>query len=77
MRLRYIITVNALKRDWDCQFAYILALAKKSLQKIDVEADFGRVLRLPYAKQQPTELLNLSYVFTCQAHFQETFYKNC
>ena len=32
----------------------------------------GRVLRLPYTRKQPDELLNLSYVFTCQADFQDT-----
>ena len=70
--VRYIITVNALKEGWDCQFAYILASLANKSAKIDVEQILGRVLRLPYAKQQPTELLNLSYVFTCQADFQET-----
>lgn len=70
--VRFIITVNALKEGWDCPFAYILASLANKSARIDVEQILGRVLRLPYTKQQPTELLNLSYVFTCQADFQDT-----
>jgi type III restriction enzyme len=70
--VRYIITVNALKEGWDCPFAYILASLANKSSKIDVEQILGRVLRLPYTKEQPTELLNLSYVFTCSTDFQDT-----
>lgn len=70
--VRYIITVNALKEGWDCPFAYILASLANKSSKIDVEQILGRVLRLPYTKQQPIELLNLSYVFTCSSDFQDT-----
>ena len=70
--VRYIITVNALKEGWDCPFAYILASLANKSSKIDVEQILGRVLRLPYTKEQPVELLNLSYVFTCSADFQDT-----
>lgn len=70
--VRYIITVNALKEGWDCPFAYILASLANKSARIDVEQILGRILRLPYTKRQPAELLNLSYVFTCQADFQDT-----
>lgn len=70
--VRYIITVNALKEGWDCPFAYILASLANKSSKIDVEQILGRVLRLPYTKKQSEELLNLSYVFTCSADFQDT-----
>lgn len=70
--VRYIITVNALKEGWDCPFAYILASLANKSSKIDVEQILGRVLRLPYTKRHPVELLNLSYVFTCSADFQDT-----
>ena len=70
--VRYIITVNALKEGWDCPFAYILASLANKSSKIDVEQILGRVLRLPYTKKQPIDLLNLSYVFTCSADFQDT-----
>lgn len=70
--VRYIITVNALKEGWDCPFAYILASLANKSSKIDVEQILGRVLRLPYSRKQPVDLLNLSYVFTCSADFQDT-----
>lgn len=70
--VRYIITINALKEGWDCPFAYILASLANKSSKIDVEQILGRVLRLPYTQKQPEELLNLSYVFTCSADFQDT-----
>ena len=70
--VRYIITVKALKEGWDCPFAYILASLANKSSKIDVEQILGRVLRLPYTKHQPVDLLNLSYVFTCSADFQDT-----
>lgn len=70
--VRYIITINALKEGWDCPFAYILASLANKSSKIVVEQILGRVLRLPYTKHQPVDLLNLSYVFTCSADFQDT-----
>lgn len=70
--VRYIITVNALKEGWDCPFAYILASLANKSSKIDIEQILGRVLRLPYSEKQPVDLLNLSYVFTCSANFQDT-----
>lgn len=73
--VRYIITINALKEGWDCPFAYILASLANKSSKIEVEQILGRVLRLPYTKQHPVELLNLSYVFTCSADFQDTLSK--
>ena len=49
-KIRYIITVNALKEGWDCPFAYILASLANRTSTIDVEQILGRILRQPYAK---------------------------
>lgn len=71
-KIRYIVTVNALKEGWDCPFAYILAsLANKSSQ-VDVEQIVGRILRLPYATKNKENLLNASYVLTSSNDFQAT-----
>lgn len=70
--VRYIITVDALKEGWDCPFAYILASLANKTSKISVEQILGRILRQPYTRQQKVEFLNLSYVFTCSADFQQT-----
>lgn len=70
--VRYIITINALKEGWDCPFAYILASLADKSSAVDVEQIVGRVLRLPYAMRNPKDILNLSYVLTASAKFQET-----
>jgi type III restriction enzyme len=71
-KIRYIITVNALKEGWDCPFAYILATLANKSSRVDVEQIIGRVLRQPYAKPHGPLLLNNSYVLTCSSAFAET-----
>lgn len=70
--VRYIITINALKEGWDCPFAYILASLADRSSAVDVEQIVGRVLRLPNTRQNPDAALNMSYVLTASARFQET-----
>ncbi len=74
-QVRYIITINALKEGWDCPFAYILASLADRTAPVDVEQIVGRVLRLPYAMRNKADILNLSYVLTASAKFQETLDK--
>ena len=70
--IRFIITVNALREGWDCSFAYILATIANRSAPIEVEQILGRILRLPNATKQADKMLNMSYVFTCNADFQKT-----
>lgn len=71
-KIRYIITVNALKEGWDCPFAYILASLANKTSKVDVEQIVGRILRQPYTKKHTSALLNTSYVLTCSNDFHTT-----
>ncbi|MCX6239479.1 MAG: DEAD/DEAH box helicase family protein [Bacteroidia bacterium] len=71
-KVRYIITINALKEGWDCPFAYILASLADKSSAIDVEQILGRVLRQPYVMKHNFPLLNLSYVLTASSKFLET-----
>lgn len=71
-KIRYIITVNALKEGWDCPFAYILATLANKTSRVDVEQIVGRILRQPYAKTHGHPLLNNSYVLTCSNAFWDT-----
>ena len=73
--IRYIITVNALKEGWDCPFAYILASLANRTSSVDVEQIVGRILRQPYARQNASKLLNMSYVFTNSEDFHNTLQK--
>ncbi|MBL7904212.1 MAG: DEAD/DEAH box helicase family protein [Bacteroidales bacterium] len=70
--VRYIITINALKEGWDCPFAYILASLADKSSAVDVEQILGRVLRQPYVMKHSSPLLNVSYVLTASAKFNET-----
>jgi type III restriction enzyme len=70
--VRYIITINALKEGWDCPFAYILASLADKSSAVDVEQILGRVLRQPYVMKHTASLLNVSYVLTASAKFNET-----
>lgn len=70
--IRYIITVNALKEGWDCPFAYILASLANKTSQVDVEQVLGRVLRLPYTKENSQPALNMSYVLTSSNDFNQT-----
>lgn len=71
-KIRYIITVNALKEGWDCPFAYILASLANRTSTVDVEQILGRILRQPYAVQHKSPLLNTSYVLTNSVDFHAT-----
>lgn len=71
-KIRFIITVNALKEGWDCPFAYILASLANKTSKVDVEQIVGRILRQPYTKKHTSALLNTSYVLTCSNDFHTT-----
>ena len=70
--VRYIITVNALKEGWDCPFAYILASLADKSSSVDVEQILGRVLRQPYVQSHSSLQLNVSYVLTASAKFNDT-----
>lgn len=70
--VRYIITINALKEGWDCPFAYVLASLADKSSAVDVEQILGRVLRQPYVMKHAAALLNVSYVLTASAKFNDT-----
>lgn len=71
-KIRYIITVNALKEGWDCPFAYILASVANRSADVDVTQILGRILRQPYVQHLPDENLNTSYVLTNSGDFFKT-----
>lgn len=62
-RIKYVITVDALKEGWDAPFAYILASVGDINSPTAVEQILGRVLRLPYAKRKSYDELERAYAF--------------
>ncbi|WP_298342207.1 DEAD/DEAH box helicase family protein [uncultured Algibacter sp.] len=71
-KVRYIITVNALKEGWDCPNAYILASLADKSSAVEVEQILGRVLRQPYVVKHQNALLNMSFVLTASSKFNDT-----
>ncbi|QCD61107.1 DEAD/DEAH box helicase [Tenacibaculum maritimum] len=71
-KVRYIITVNALREGWDCPNAYILASLADKSSAVEVEQILGRVLRQPYVVKHQNALLNMSFVLTASAKFNDT-----
>lgn len=70
-KLKYVITVSALREGWDCPFAYILCSVANLSAKGAVEQILGRVLRLPYAREKRTPHLNQAYAYVTSTAFQE------
>lgn len=70
--IRYIITVEALAEGWDCPFAYVLATVANKNSRVSVEQLVGRILRQPYARRSAARALNISYVLTSSADFNDT-----
>ena len=70
--IRHIITVQALKEGWDCSFAYVFCSIQELKSARAVEQLLGRVLRMPYAEERPSPLLNKAYAHVSSRDFAET-----
>jgi len=70
--IRHIITVQALKEGWDCSFAYVFCSIQELKSARAVEQLLGRVLRMPYAEERPSALLNKAYAHVSSRDFAET-----
>ena len=71
-KIRYIITVQALKEGWDNAFAYILISVANMASKVSVEQTIGRILRLSKQQEKKNQELNCSYVYTSSRIFEES-----
>lgn len=70
--IRHIITVQALKEGWDCSFAYVFCSIQELKSARAVEQLLGRVLRMPYAEERPSAMLNKAYAHVSSRDFAET-----
>ena len=70
-KIKYIITVNALKEGWDCPFAYVLISVANVGSTVSVEQTIGRILRLPNASDKKAVELNSSYVYASSESFSK------
>ena len=70
-KLKYIITVAALKEGWDCPFAYILCSVANLTSSTAVEQILGRILRLPKVTWKKRAELNNAYAFATSQRFTD------
>ena len=70
-KIRYIITVDALKEGWDCPFAYILSVVSNMESKTAIEQLIGRVLRMPYIEEKNRKELGYSFVYVKSENFED------
>ncbi|MFC5457322.1 DEAD/DEAH box helicase [Prosthecobacter fluviatilis] len=70
-KVRFIITVQALKEGWDCPWAYVLFSVAEMGSSKAVEQILGRVLRMPKAKRKQRDDLNNAYAFVASSRFDE------
>jgi type III restriction enzyme len=69
-KIRYIITVDALKEGWDCPFSYVLSVVSNMESKTAIEQLIGRVLRMPYIEEKNKRELGYSYVYVRSKNFE-------
>ncbi len=62
-RVRFVITVQALREGWDAPFAYVLCSVADMASASAVEQLLGRVLRLPRAVRKRDDALNCAYAY--------------
>jgi type III restriction enzyme len=70
-RIRFVITVEALREGWDCPFSYVLCTASNVQETAAVEQLLGRILRLPAARKKQIEELNCAYAYVVSPRFLE------
>ncbi len=68
-KLRFVITVAALKEGWDCPFAYVLFSVAELSSGRAVEQILGRILRMPHTTRKKREALNGAYAFVASTKF--------
>lgn len=67
--INYVITIEALKKGWDCSFAYVFCSVANIQSAVDVEQLLGRVMHMPYAKKRPVPELNNAYAHVISHSF--------
>jgi len=70
-RVRFIITVQALKEGWDCPWASVLFSVAEMTSGKAVEQILGRVLRMPQAQRKQRGDLNHAYAYVASTKFAE------
>jgi type III restriction enzyme len=70
-RVRFVITVQALKEGWDCPWAYVLFSVAEMGSSRAVEQILGRILRMPQAREKQRGDLNNAYAYVASSRFDQ------
>ncbi len=70
-KIKYVVSIDALKEGWDAPFAYILASVGDMNSSTAVEQILGRILRMPYAKKKSYDDLEKAYAFIASSKTAE------
>lgn len=63
VRIRFIITKEALSEGWDCSFAYLLGIIPNVNSNTSITQLIGRILRQPRGRKTKIKTLDESYVY--------------
>lgn len=69
--VKYIITKDALREDWNCPFTYVLTVLSKMSAKTAITQMIGLVLRQPHARLTQKPSLDECYVYTFNQDLME------
>lgn len=68
-KIKYIITIQALREGWDCPFAYVLCSVAEMRSATAIEQILGRIIRMPKGKLKKNKFLNQSYAYVTSSNF--------
>lgn len=70
-KVKFVITIQALREGWDCPFAYVLCSVAEMKSSTAIEQIIGRIMRMPYAEKKCIKELNQAYAYVTSNNFFE------
>ncbi len=68
-KVRYVITIQALREGWDCPFAYVLCSVAEMHSTTAIEQIIGRIMRMPSGEAKKNKDLNQAYTYVTSSDF--------
>jgi type III restriction enzyme len=68
-KIRYVITIQALREGWDCPFAYVLCSVAEMHSSTAIEQIIGRIMRMPNGESKKNKELNQAYAYVTSSDF--------
>lgn len=68
-KIKYVITIQALREGWDCPFAYVLCSVADMRSSTAIEQIVGRIMRMPKGEKKVMDGLEQAYVYVSSNDF--------